>query len=134
VAALLPLSAGSWASCPVHAVKGPWDLPTDGHETGYTGGHNTLNRYVRPLRGLDAATLAELPPRPAPPAVRHVAGSVTGLAGRIRTQGRWWFSGAAPWVEGSWWSLRRPAGWMRAPRYRPGTFCRLRSIWKAFPV
>ena len=35
---------------------------------GYTGGYNTLNRYVRPLRRLDAATLAELPPRPAPPA------------------------------------------------------------------
>lgn len=46
---------------------------------GYTGGYNTLNRYVRPLRRLDAAALADLPPRPAPPAVRTVAGWITGL-------------------------------------------------------
>ena len=39
-------------------------------EQGYTGGYNTLNRYLRPLRRLDAATLAELPPCSAPPAVR----------------------------------------------------------------
>ncbi|HEY7815960.1 MAG TPA: ISL3 family transposase [Nakamurella sp.] len=45
---------------------------------GYTGGYNTLNRYLRPLRRLDAATLAELPPRPAPPAVRQVTGWITG--------------------------------------------------------
>ena len=48
-------------------------------EQGYTGGYNTLNRYLRPLRRLDAATLAELPPRPAPPAVRQVTGWITGL-------------------------------------------------------
>jgi len=36
---------------------------------GYTGGYNTLNRYLRPLRRLDAAKLGELP---APPAVRTV--------------------------------------------------------------
>ena len=46
---------------------------------GYTGGYNTLNRYVRPLRRLEAAALAELPPRPAPPAVRKVTGWITGL-------------------------------------------------------
>lgn len=31
---------------------------------GYTGGYNTLNRYLRPPRRLDAAALAELQPRP----------------------------------------------------------------------
>ena len=41
---------------------------------GYAGGDNTLNRYVRPLRRLDAAKLAE---RPAPPAVRTVLGWIT---------------------------------------------------------
>ena len=50
---------------------------------GYTCGYNTLNRYVRPLRRLDAATLAELPPRPAPPAVRRVTGWITGLPGNL---------------------------------------------------
>ena len=46
---------------------------------GYTGGYNTLARYLRPLRRLDAATLADLPPRPAAPAVRKVTGWITGL-------------------------------------------------------
>ena len=41
---------------------------------GYTGGYNTLNRYLRPLRRLDAAALAELPPRPAPPRIMTVSG------------------------------------------------------------
>ena len=50
---------------------------------GYTGGYNTLNRYLRPLRRLDAATLAELPPRPAPPAVRKVTGWITGLPSNL---------------------------------------------------
>lgn len=52
-------------------------------EQGYTGSYNTLNRYVRPLRRLDAAALADLPPRPAPPAVRTVAGWITGLPGNL---------------------------------------------------
>jgi hypothetical protein len=43
-------------------------------------GYTALNRYLRPLRHLDAAALAELPPRPAPPAaVRKVTGWITGL-------------------------------------------------------
>jgi transposase len=50
---------------------------------GYTGGYNTLNRYLRPLRRLEAAALAELPPRPAPPAVRKVTGWITGLPSNL---------------------------------------------------
>ena len=50
---------------------------------GYTGGYNTLARYLRPLRRLDAATLADLPPRPAPPAVRQVTGWITGLPSNL---------------------------------------------------
>jgi len=50
-------------------------------EKGYTCGYNTLNRYVRPLRRLDAAQLAELPPRAA--AVRQVAGWITGLPSNL---------------------------------------------------
>src|SRR5664279_5312117 len=50
---------------------------------GYPGGYNTLARYLRPLRRLDAATLAELPPRPAPPAVRQVTGWITGLPSNL---------------------------------------------------
>jgi transposase len=47
---------------------------------GYTGGYNTLNRYLRPLRRLDAAKLGELP---APPAVRTVTGWITGLPSNL---------------------------------------------------
>jgi len=47
---------------------------------GYTGGYNTLARYLRPLRRLDAAAL---PPRPAPPAVRQVTGWITGLPSNL---------------------------------------------------
>ena len=50
---------------------------------GYTGGYNTSNRYLRPLRRLKAAALAELPPRPAPPAVRKVTGWITGLPSNL---------------------------------------------------
>ena len=50
---------------------------------GYTGGYNTLARYLRPLRRIDAATLADLPPRPAPPAVRQVTGWITGLPSNL---------------------------------------------------
>jgi transposase len=58
-------------------------LLTEITEQGYTGGHNTLNRYLRPLRRLDAATLAELPLRAAPPAVRKVTGWITGLPSNL---------------------------------------------------
>ncbi len=47
---------------------------------GYSGGYNTLNRYLRPLRRLDAAKLAE---RPASPAVRTVTGWITGLPSNL---------------------------------------------------
>jgi transposase len=50
---------------------------------GYTGGYNTLARYLRPLRRVDAARLAGLLPRPAPPAVRQVTGWITGLPGNL---------------------------------------------------
>jgi hypothetical protein len=50
---------------------------------GYTGGYNTLARYLRPLRCIAAATLGELPPRPPPPAVRQVTGWITGLPGNL---------------------------------------------------
>ncbi|MEP6563251.1 MAG: transposase [Nakamurella sp.] len=53
-------------------------------ERGYTGGYNTLRRYLRPLRGAsEAAALAGLPPLPGRPAVRSVAGWITGLPGRL---------------------------------------------------
>ncbi|HZM64730.1 MAG TPA: hypothetical protein VFC16_00315, partial [Nakamurella sp.] len=45
---------------------------------GYTGGYNTLARYLRPLRRVDAAAVAALPQRP-PPTVRQVTGWITGL-------------------------------------------------------
>jgi hypothetical protein len=50
---------------------------------GYAGGYNTLNRYLRPLRRLDVAKLAE---RPAPPAVRTVAGWITGLPSSLEPE------------------------------------------------
>jgi len=50
---------------------------------GYTGGYNTLARYLRPLRRLDAATLAELPLCSAPPAVRKVTGWITDLPSNL---------------------------------------------------
>jgi transposase len=50
---------------------------------GYNGGYNTLNRYLRPLRSLDAAKLAE---RPAPLAVRTVTGWITGLPSNLEPE------------------------------------------------
>jgi len=47
---------------------------------GYAGGYNTLIRYLRPLRRLDAAKLAE---RPAPPVVRTVIRWITGLPSNL---------------------------------------------------
>ena len=53
-------------------------------ERGYTGGYNTLRRYLRPLRGAsEAASLAGLSPLAGRPAVRRVAGWITGLPGRL---------------------------------------------------
>jgi len=52
-------------------------------ERGYTGGYSTLRRYLRPLRHIEAATVAALPPPPGRPAVRQVAGWITGLPGRL---------------------------------------------------
>ena len=51
-------------------------------EQGYAGGYNTLARYLRPLRRVDAAALATLLVRP-PPAVRQVTGWITGLPGHL---------------------------------------------------
>ena len=45
--------------------------------------HTTLARYLRPLRRVDAAAVAALPPRPAPPTVRQVTGWITGLPGHL---------------------------------------------------
>jgi hypothetical protein len=52
-------------------------------EQGYTGGYKTLARYLRPLRHIEAATFSTLPPLPGRPAVRQVAGWITGLPGRL---------------------------------------------------
>jgi len=52
-------------------------------ERGYTGGYKTLARYLRPLRCVDAAALAGLSSHPGPPAVRRVAGWITGLPGHL---------------------------------------------------
>jgi hypothetical protein len=52
-------------------------------ERGYTGGYNTLRRYLLPLRHIEAAALAELSPLAARPAVRRVTGWITGLPGRL---------------------------------------------------
>jgi hypothetical protein len=52
-------------------------------ERGYTGGYKTLARYLRPLRRVDAAALAGLSTRPGAPAVRQVAGWITGLPGHL---------------------------------------------------
>jgi hypothetical protein len=46
-------------------------------ERGYTGGYSTLSRCLRPLFPDDPT--AGLPPHPTPPAVRRVAGWITGL-------------------------------------------------------
>ena len=47
-------------------------------EQGYTGSYPTLERYLKPLRRSDAATLAQVL-RNRPPAVRQVTGWITGL-------------------------------------------------------
>ena len=58
-------------------------LPREIAERGYTGGYKTLARYLRPLRRVDAAALAGLSTRPGAPAVRQVAGWITGLPGHL---------------------------------------------------
>ena len=52
-------------------------------EQGYTGGYKTLARYLRPLRRVEAASLAALSPLPGRPAVRQVTGWITGLPGHL---------------------------------------------------
>jgi len=49
---------------------------------GYTGSYPTLERYVKPLRRSDAATLNQVL-RHRPPAVRQVTGWITGLPGHL---------------------------------------------------
>ena len=51
-------------------------------EQGYTGSYNTLERYLKPLRRGDAATLTQVL-RNRPPAVRQVTGWITGLPGHL---------------------------------------------------
>ena len=53
-------------------------------ERGYTGGYNTLERYLRPMRRSEAATLAQVL-RHRPPAVRQVTSWITGLPGRLNS-------------------------------------------------
>jgi transposase len=52
-------------------------------ERGYTGGYNTLRRYLLLLRHIEAAALAALSPLPGRPAVRQVAAWITGLPARL---------------------------------------------------
>ena len=52
-------------------------------EQGYTGGYKTLARYLRPLRRVEAASLAALSPLPGRPAVRQVTGWIAGLPGHL---------------------------------------------------
>ncbi len=49
---------------------------------GYSGSYPTLERYVKPLRRSDAATLAHVIQN-RPPAVRQVTGWITGLPGNL---------------------------------------------------
>ena len=52
-------------------------------DRGYTGGYSILRRYLRPLRHIEAAMLAAMSPLPGRPAVRQVAGWITGLPGNL---------------------------------------------------
>ena len=52
-------------------------------ERGYTGGYTTLRRYLQPLRHIETAAVAALSSLPGRPAVRRVAGWITGLPGRL---------------------------------------------------
>ncbi|MDQ2737288.1 MAG: ISL3 family transposase, partial [Actinomycetota bacterium] len=51
-------------------------------EQGYTGSYPTLERYLKPLRRSDAATLTQVLQN-RPPAVRQVTGWITGLPGHL---------------------------------------------------
>jgi len=53
-------------------------------EQGYTGSCHTLERYLKPLRRSDAATLAQVL-RNRPPPVRQVTAWITGLPGHLDT-------------------------------------------------
>jgi hypothetical protein len=52
-------------------------------ERGYNGGYSTLSRYLQPLRPVDPTALAALSPLRGRPAVRQVAGWITGLPGHL---------------------------------------------------
>ena len=66
----------------VAGVRNATVLHAEIAEQGYAGGYNTLARYLRPLRRVDAAALATQLQRP-PPAVRQVTGWITGLPGHL---------------------------------------------------
>jgi len=51
-------------------------------EQGYTGSYNTVERYLKPLRRSDAATLAQVL-RNRPPPVRQVTAWISGLPGHL---------------------------------------------------
>ena len=67
------LSAGARNATALHAEIA---------KRGYTGGYNTLERYLKPLRRSDKATLTQVL-RNRPPAVRQVNGWITGLPGHL---------------------------------------------------
>ncbi len=53
---------------------------------GYTGSYNTVERYLKPLRRSEAATLVQVL-RNRPPPVRQVTAWITGLPGHLDTVG-----------------------------------------------
>jgi hypothetical protein len=50
---------------------------------GYTGGYSTLARYLRPLRRIEPPVVMAMSLHARAPAVRQVAGWITGLPGRL---------------------------------------------------
>ncbi len=67
------VSAGVRSATALHAEIG---------QQGYTGSYNALERYLKPLRRSDAATLAQVS-RNRPPAVRQVTAWITCLPGHL---------------------------------------------------
>jgi hypothetical protein len=95
-----------------------WTEFTGATERGYTGGYNTLRRYLLPLRHIEAAALAARSPLAVRPAVRRVTRWITGLPGRLdpadgagRVSGMW----AAGWPGRRRCSGGRLPGWCRCP-------------------